>query len=273
MAITVKFMKMHALGNDFVIIDSITQNVRLSEAQVREIANRNTGVGCDQILLIEPPHVSEIDFFCRIYNADGHEVFQCGNGLRCVGRFIKEMGLSTQKTISVATEKNVNHIEILDHPQVRVNLGVPNYAEQNPVSLSFLDQNKHAHLVDLGNPHCIFFMSQLDSSLLKSWGEALQNHPKFPNGVNVSLVECLAKNHIKAITYERGAGETMACGSAACAAVVAGISSRQLGAEVRVDMPGGHLQVSWPDKTKGILLSGSTNCVFLGQLALNHFSS
>lgn len=273
MAITVKFMKMHAHGNDFVIIDSVTQNVRLSEHQVSKIADRHIGVGCDQILLIEPPHVSEVDFFCRIYNADGSEVFQCGNGLRCVGRFIKETGLSNQKTISVATQKNINHIEILEHPHVRVNLGIPDRPEHNPVSLSFLDQTRQAYLVDLGNPHCVFFMSQLDRSILKSWGEALQKHPEFPNGVNVSLVECLAKNHIKVITYERGAGETMACGSAACASVVAGISNHQLGLEVRVDMPGGHLHVSWPDEAKGILLSGSTNCVFLGQLVLNHFSA
>lgn len=273
MAITVKFMKMHALGNDFVIIDSVTQNVRLSERQVREIAHRNTGVGCDQILLVEPPHVPEVDFFCRIYNADGSEVFQCGNGLRCVGRFIKEMGLSNQKMISVATQKNINHIEILEHPDVRVNLGTPHYAKQNPVALSFLDQNKPGYLVDLGNPHCIFFTSQLNRSILKLWGEALQQHPEFPDGVNVSLVECMAKNHIKVITYERGAGETLACGSAACAAMIAGFSSHQLGRDVRVDMPGGHLHVSWPDETNGIHLSGSTNCVFLGQLVLNHYSS
>lgn len=272
MAISVKFMKLHALGNDFVIIDAVTQHVRLSEEQVRHIADRHFGVGCDQLLLIEPPHSGEVDFSCRIFNADGGEVAQCGNGLRCVGRFIKEVGLSSRKTFSVTTLKNTNIIEILEHPLVRVNLGRPILNHQNPITLQFLDQSKQAHLVDMGNPHCIFFVARLDRYLLQQWGAALQTHPQFPSGVNVSLVECLAKNHIKMMTFERGVGETMACGSAASAAVVAGQLSLQLGQDVLVDLSAGSLNVAWKGENQDILLTGPTACTFFGQFVLNNFT-
>ena len=265
----VKFMKMHAHGNDFVVIDGITQNVRLSKQQVTKISDRHFGVGCDQLLILEPPHTSDFDFYCRIYNANGHEVGQCGNGMRCIGRFAKESGLIKQKTFRLATREASMQIEILEHPLVRVNLGIPLLTPNNPITVNFLDQSRSAYLINLGNPHCVFFMPHLDIPL-DQWGEALQTHELFPNGINVSVVNCLARNHIKMRVYERGVGETLACGSAACAATVSGILDEQLNSEVQVDLPGGSLTVSWPDKTSGTLLTGPAICVFQGQFMLSH---
>lgn len=277
----IKFLKMHGLGNNFVVLDRITQYFPLSSTLVKKISHRNLGVGCDQVLLIDPPTHPEHDFNYRIFNNNGNEVEQCGNGARCLGRYIHDMGLSEKKQLTVGSLGGTLQINISSPQNIVANLGHPTFAPhakffktnnlkttgQGRYTLNIQKQPKDVYLLSLGNPHCIISVPSLKEINVSAIGASLQKNACFPQGINVSFVELLARNHIKIKVYERGAGETQACGTAAAASVIAGIQQNELNESVQVDMPGGSLSVEWSPK-RGVSIGGPTSSVFEGYFAI-----
>tara|TARA_R110002110_G_scaffold65206_4_gene180023 strand:+ start:107879 stop:108745 length:867 start_codon:yes stop_codon:yes gene_type:complete len=279
----INFVKMHGLGNDFVVLDRITQFFPINRSLIKKIGDRNLGIGCDQILIVDPPTHPEHDFNYRIFNANGKEVEQCGNGARCFGRYIYEKGLSEKNILTVGCLSGTIQIDISTPNHITANIGQP----QSPVKnkdfkihklkeisagryrIAIQKTHKEVQLISLGNPHCVLSVPSLKETNVASIGRTLQNHPCFPQGINVSFVELLARNHIKVKVYERGAGETQACGSAAAASVIAGIQQKELNHSVQVDMPGGSLSVEWPDGNVGVSISGPTSSVFEGRFLLS----
>lgn len=270
---------MHGLGNDFVILEAVTQLLMLDKKLAKRIADRHFGIGCDQILLIEPPRHPQEDFFYRVFNADGQEVSQCGNGARCVGRFLLEKGLSQKNSLSLGTHQGPVHLSLKSSGEVTVFLPKPIFDPgQIPISdqaktlkndrihyeIPFGHDLKVATVLSLGNPHCVFSLSNIQDIDLQEVALEIEKSKLFPEGVNISIMQILAKNHIKLRVFERGAGETLACGSGACAAVIAGIQDKLLSHEVKVDMAGGAAFVHWPDENSPVALSGDTQCVFDG---------
>ncbi len=278
----IHFTKMHGLGNDFVVLDCITQYVKITPTLVRKIADRNFGIGCDQVLLVEPPASATLDFNYRIFNADGKEVSQCGNGARCFGRYVFERGLTGKKQLHIGTNAGSFKINISDLSCIEVDLGEPIFSpkiiplnikavskiqKQGCYKIHLLGNNREVVILSMGNPHCVISVPATSEAAVMEVGKALQKHPAFPKGVNVSFMQVLAKNHIKCRVYERGVGETLACGSAACASVVAGIIHGELNKEVKVDMPGGALTVRW-EHAGSVYLSGPAIGVFHGQFSV-----
>jgi len=276
----IHFTKMHGLGNDFVIIDTIKQNFKPDLKLIRNIANRNFGIGCDQVLIIESPLEPTYDFNYRIFNADGIEVAQCGNGARCVGRYVHDQGLTEKTLLTMGTQTGKLTIDISDLAYIQVDMGVPQYHpkaiplnikyatklhDQGRYKVDILGLLREVTILSLGNPHCVITVPAISEIPLEEVGKMLQNHPAFPKGVNVSFMQVLARNHIKCRVYERGTGETLACGSAACAAVITGILQEELNPIVQVDMNGGRLTVKWADVTGSVLLSGPAVSVFHGE--------
>lgn len=279
----IHFTKMHGLGNDFVVIDNITQPLKIDSNIIRKIADRNFGVGCDQVLIVDPPYSANLDFNYRIFNADGKEVSQCGNGARCFGRYVYEHGLTDKKVLNIGTNQGQLRIDISDLSLIQVDLGEPVFSpKQIPVNLkaitkldkqgsykiSLLGNQREVCILSMGNPHCVITVPATSEAAVIEVGKALQKHHAFPRGVNVSFMQVLARNHIKCRVYERGAGETLACGSAACAAVVSGILNGELNKEVKVDMKGGALTVQWVEGN-GVMLSGPAISVFNGEFLLS----
>jgi len=278
----IPFTKMHGLGNDFVVLDNIRQSLKMDTQLAKKIADRHLGIGCDQVLVVEPPSSPDVDFDYRIFNADGNEVMQCGNGARCLARYIHDHGLTDKKTILLATQSTKMSVSLEDLLSIEVNMGIPrfepnaipfqsNTAEplgpQGRYRIQLSNQSKDITVMSLGNPHCTLTVPSLNEVAINELGAALQQHPAFVDGVNVSFLQVLAKNHAKCRVFERGVGETQACGSAACAAVMAGIIQNELNHEVQVDMLGGSLTVRWIPE-QGLLLSGATASVFHGDFAL-----
>lgn len=268
------FTKMHALGNDFVVINTIRYPISITATLMRHIANRHYGIGCDQILLITPTDNPKADFGYRIFNADGSEVYQCGNGARCVGLFIQNEKLANKKIISLETKNSVMRVECLLDNQIQVDIAIPNF---NPASLPFITTEKNApyHLslqkqtiefdiVSVGNPHCIIFVDDIDMEKLIDIGKQLNHHTAFPEGVNVSFVKVQSPDTIKLSVYERGTGITQACGSGACAAVAVGQAHGYLHQEVKVQQSGGFLQVIRQSPDAMMQLCGTANFVFNG---------
>ena len=275
----IRFAKMHGLGNDFVVIDAVRQNVLLDKKLARKIAHRHLGIGCDQILLVEPPTKPDDDFFYRIFNSNGEEVAQCGNGARCLGRFIHDDGLSQKKELTIGYAKGRMKVIVESH-QVTALLGPPSF-EPKAIPIKALRQKqghryaikvnqqmKEVSALTLGNPHCVIDVPSAREAKVAEIGKSLQNKNLFPQGVNVGFMQILARNHIQLRVYERGVGETFACGTGACAAVISGILNGALGQEVKVDMRGGHVFVSWPDQKGPVYLSGETTRVFNGIMVL-----
>lgn len=280
----IHFTKMHGLGNDFIIVDNITQNIKIDPPLAKRLADRHFGIGCDQILLIEPPHEPNLDFSYRIFNADGKEVMQCGNGARCFGRYVYEMGLTDKTVIQVGTLAGKIIINVSDLSNIQVNMGRPHFlpttiplntkevaqlSDKGRYKIRLLGNDRDVTILSMGNPHCIISVPATTEAAVAEVGLALQEHPAFPQGVNVTFLQVLARNHVKCRVFERGVGETFACGSAACAAVVAGVLQEELNREVKVDMGGGALTVRW-DLDDFVLLSGPTRTVFKGTFALSH---
>lgn len=278
------FTKMHGLGNDFVLLDTISQNLKIDPLLIRRIADRHYGIGCDQVLIVEAPYEPDLDFNYRIFNADGKEVEQCGNGARCFGRYVYDQGLTDKKNLLIGTLAGRISIDLSDIDNIEVNMGAPIF---NPKLIPFnakvalplpvlgrfrIQLNKverEVTVLSMGNPHCVINVHTIKEAPLEEIGNLLQNHPAFPKGVNVSFIEVLARNHIKCRTFERGVGETFACGSAACAGVVCGILQKELNAEVKVDMTGGSLTVKWDgEETGAVFLSGPAKSVFQGEFCL-----
>jgi len=273
-----RFSKMHGLGNDFVVFDGISQEVRLSPEQIRHIAHRRFGIGCDQVLLVESTAMPEADFRYRIFNADGTEVEQCGNGARCFARFVIEEGLTDKRSIPVETSAGLITLEALDDGQVTVDMGVPRLepdeipfqADHRAVEydLDVRGQTFQVAAVSMGNPHAVLRVPDVQAAPVKELGATIERHPRFPNRVNVGFMKVVDSGHIQLRVFERGAGETMACGTGACAAVVAGRMQGLLDDTVEVSLPGGQLVIKWPERESPVMMTGPATQVFKGEIEL-----
>jgi len=273
---TVEFTKMHGLGNDFVMIDAINQNVVLDETQLRAIADRRFGVGCDQILFVEPPRHRDTEFHYRIFNADGSEVEQCGNGARCFARFVVDKGLTQNTEISVGTASGNIRLYLEEDGQVRVNMGPP-YLRPQEIPFEAGEQAMSYPLqvdgetleigaVSMGNPHAVLQVDDTASAEVERLGPLIERHARFPRRTNVGFMAIRAPNNIDLRVFERGAGETLACGTGACAAVVYGQVRGLLEEQVRVNLPGGTLVVSWPGNGQPVWMTGPATQVFDGRI-------
>jgi diaminopimelate epimerase len=275
---TLEFSKMHGLGNDFVVIDAINQNVALSPEQVRGLADRHRGIGFDQLLLVERPGAPQADFRYRIFNADGGEVAQCGNGARCFMRFIHDQGLSEKRELLVETASGPLRLVREDDDQVTVNMGEPRLepreipfeapARAATYSLEIAGERLEVAAVSMGNPHAVTLVRDVDTAPVERLGPAIERHPRFPQGVNAGFMQIIDFEHIRLRVFERGAGETLACGSGACAAVVAGRLWDRLAARVKVALRGGDLVVSWAGRGYPVYLTGPATHVFRGRIDL-----
>ncbi len=273
-----QFTKMHGLGNDFVVIDAINQSVNLDTHQLRLLADRRHGVGCDQILLVEASDRPDSAFRYRIFNADGGEVEQCGNGARCFARFVREKGLTDADRIPVHTRSGLLELIVQANDQVTVNMGVPvlepaDIPFEAPVrapqyALSVEGETLEIGAVSLGNPHAVMEVPHIDTAHVAQLGPLIESHPRFPNRVNAGFMEIVDRSHIRLRVYERGAGETLACGSGACAAVVAGRLWNELDERVEVELRGGNLVVSWAGENQPVLMTGPATFVFEGTITL-----
>ncbi|HIO91853.1 MAG TPA: diaminopimelate epimerase [Leucothrix mucor] len=272
------FTKMHGLGNDFVVIDAINQEVDLSAEQARFISDRHFGIGCDQILLVELADENDIDFRYRIYNADGSEVEQCGNGARCFATFVREQGLTDQKTISVITMSGKIILQVEDDGQVTVNMGapillpesIPFVAEQqkNQYDINLSGKSVTIGAVSMGNPHAVVIVNDIKTAPLEILGPLIQQDGVFPNQANIGFMQVINRKHISLRVYERGAGETLACGTGACAAVVAGCLQGLLDDRVIVSLAGGDLSIFWAGGKAPVMMTGPTATLFTGSMTL-----
>lgn len=278
---TLKFSKMHGLGNDFMVIDGTRQTFRPDAAQIQAWADRHTGIGFDQLLLVEKTDTPDVDFRYRIFNADGGEVEQCGNGARCFVKFVSEHGLTDKRTIRVETARGIIEPSLNDNGLITVNMGQPQFAPQDvPFVLrsgeqagekSYIVVNEldsaQMSLLSMGNPHAVMLVEDTASAPVAEWGAALQNHPRFPARVNVGFMQIVDAHHIRLRVFERGSGETQACGTGACAAVVSGVRWGLLaaGEDVRVSLPGGDLYIRWSEG-EPVWMTGPAVTVFEGEL-------
>ena len=273
-----RFTKMHGLGNDFVVFDAINQTVNLTPAQLRHITDRHFGIGCDQILLVEKPTREDTDFRYRIFNADGSEVSQCGNGARCFARFVREHGLTDKTALRVETRDGIIEPRVLDNDEVIVNMGAPRFAPAeipfvaDATSLNYgLQVGEHLIQIaalSMGNPHAVLRVNDLDTAPVPTLGAAIGAHSRFPEGVNVGFMQISNLHEIRLRVFERGAGETLACGSGACAAAVAGISNGWLYTPVTVHTRGGDLTIEWAGEQQPVMMRGPATTVFEGELEL-----
>lgn len=274
-----KFTKMHGLGNDFMVIDGISQHFDPAAAPIAEWADRHRGIGFDQLLLVEVPPLPEAEFGYRIFNADGSEVEQCGNGARCFARFVHEKGLSRNRRIKVATAKGLIVLNLQENGLVAVDMGEPRLAaadipfapapgEADDALWSEIDLDGASacfSCVNMGNPHAVLVVDDVHHAPVAEWGARLERHPQFPERVNVGFMQVLDTHHIRLRVFERGTGETQACGTGACAAAVAGIRAGLLARQgsVCVSLPGGDLQIEWAADNH-VLMSGPAATVFEG---------
>lgn len=273
-----KFTKMHGAGNDFVVVDLVTQRAKLRPRDIRALADRHFGVGCDQVLLVEPPDRPDVDFRYRIFNADGGEVEQCGNGARCFARFVREKQLTAKSVINVSTSAGVIELRVRDRQQVQVDMGAPEFepakipfeaavrADSYPLEVD--GSRLEIGAVSMGNPHAVLRVDDVDTAEVGRLGPAIENHPDFPRRVNVGFMQVLDPRSIRLRVHERGAGETLACGTGACAAVVHGIQRGWLQSPVTVQLPGGKLEIDWAGEGHTVLMTGPTAVVFEGSIRL-----
>ena len=273
-----KFTKMQGLGNDFVVIDSYTSPVNLTAEQIRRIADRRFGIGCDQLLLVEKPTQSMADFRYRIFNADGGEVEQCGNGARCFARFVFDKGLTAKTKICVETAGGIIYPELEDGGLVTVDMGSPKFEPNqipfvaDEVALSYpllvSDHIVQISVVSMGNPHAVQVVDDLDRAPVGNDGALIEMHPRFPQRVNAGFMQIMDAHHIRLRVFERGAGETLACGTGACAAAVAGIRLGQLQSPVQVDMRGGSLSIAWAGGDAAVMMTGPAVAVYDGNISI-----
>ena len=272
----INFTKMHGLGNDFVVIDAINQQINLTPEQIRRLSDRHFGIGFDQLLLVEKALSSDADFNYRIFNADGGEVSQCGNGARCFARFVRDKKLTDKDEIRVNTALNQLLLRFDADNMITVNMGVPRHApaeiplmaeaESRFYTVRIKDNEKAFGAVSMGNPHAVIQVTDIKTAPVEEVGKALENHAFFPERVNVGFMQVIDRQHIKLRVYERGAAETLACGSGACAAVVIGIEQHLLDHTVNVSLPGGQLTINWPGRGHPVLMTGPAISVFEGQI-------
>ena len=273
-----KFTKMHGAGNDFVVIDGVRQQIRLEPEQLRLLADRHFGVGCDQILLVEKSQSKEADFRYRIFNADGGEVEQCGNGARCFVRFVHDQKLTGKREIVVETHSGLIVPRLEEDGRVTVNMGAPVFAaaripftngtEQVSEALDVADVTLHISALSMGNPHAVQVVDDVESANVATLGPLIEQHPRFPKRVNAGFMQIVDEHSIKLRVYERGAGETLACGTGACAAVVAGIRRGLLQSPVNVATRGGTLRIVWEGDAQPVLMTGPAISVFDGEITI-----
>ena len=276
------FTKMHGLGNDFVVIDAISQDIALSAEQVRLISDRHFGVGCDQLLLVERPQLEGAEFRYRIFNADGGEVQQCGNGARCFARFVHDQGMTRNSTIPVETAAGMIHLTLEADGQVTVDMGVPSFEPESlpfePDELDKDDTEYHRLMVNgekyaigavsMGNPHAVLLVDSVDEAPVATLGAAIENHERFPERVNVGFMEIMDRSRIRLRVFERGVGETLACGTGACAAVAVGIHNSLLDHTVQVELRGGNLTIRWQGDGNPLFMTGPAQTVYKGNMTL-----
>lgn len=273
-----RFTKMHGQGNDFVVLDGIRQEIAITPGRARRIADRHRGIGCDQVLLVERPRDPANDFRYRIFNADGGEVGQCGNGARCFARFVLDEGLTDKREIRVETASGVIAPRIEDSGQVTVDMGAPRFAPREVPFLAAEAREVHslevggqaiqASVLSMGNPHAVQFVEDAERAPVTSQGPLLENHPAFPQRVNAGYAQVVSRGHLRLRVWERGAGETLACGTGACAAVVAGIRRGLLDGDVRVTTRGGDLRIRWPGGNAPVMMTGDAVRVFDGEIEI-----
>ncbi|WP_168416162.1 diaminopimelate epimerase [Erwinia amylovora] len=273
-----QFSKMHGLGNDFMVVDAVTQNVYFSPELIRRLADRHLGIGFDQLLIVEPPYDPELDFHYRIFNADGSEVAQCGNGARCFARFVRLKGLTNKSEIRVSTQSGRMILSVTQDELVCVNMGEPGFEPQqipfrankaeNIYLMRAVEQTVMCGVVSMGNPHCVIQVDNVKTAAVETLGPVLESHERFPERVNVGFMEVMHREHIRLRVYERGAGETQACGSGACAAVAVGIQQGLLAEKVRVDLPGGSLNIAWKGPGHPLFITGPATHVYDGFIHL-----
>ncbi|MGX5172417.1 diaminopimelate epimerase [Aliikangiella sp. IMCC44653] len=272
------FAKMHGLGNDFMVVDGVSQQVYFTEGQIRKLADRNRGVGFDQLLLIEPPQQPDVDFHYRIFNADGTEVEQCGNGARCLARFVRSVGLTWKHKIRVSTMKGIMNLQIMRNGLVTAEMGVPELLPEK-IPLRYAQQELTYHVnvegvsyqfgaVSMGNPHCVIAVNNVDSINVNQIGMALTQHSIFPEGANIGFMQKTAEDEIKLRVYERGVGETQACGTGACASAVVGQLQLEMKQKIRVFLPGGHLHIDWAGEGEVLKMMGPAELVYQGFIEL-----
>ncbi len=272
-----KFTKMHGLGNDFILIDCVNQSVNLSLEQLRYLANRRLGVGCDQILLVEKTE-SDVDFRYRIFNSDGSEVEQCGNGARCLVRYVYDKGMTQKKEISVETLSGIIFPKLEINGEVTVNMGIPKF---EPKEIPFVaDKRMLTYLLDvnekqiefsilsMGNPHAVQIVEDINHAPILVEGSLIESHSRFPKHVNAGYMQIVSREHINLRVYERGAGEALSCGTGACAAVIAGITRGLLDSKVSVSTTGGNLNICWKGGNNPVWMTGPAISVFDGEIEL-----
>jgi len=273
-----KFTKMHGLGNDFVVLDVVSRPLSLTPVQVRRIADRHFGVGCDQLLLVEPPRQPDTDFYYRIFNADGCEVEQCGNGARCFVRYVLEHGLAKKRELRLGTRAGVIVPRLEDDGRVTVDMGVPEFepsripfeapARASSYALEVDGRRIEICALSIGNPHAVQFVADIERAPVATEGQLIERHARFPQRVNAGYLQVVSRRRILLRVHERGAGETLACGTGACAAVVAGILRGLLDHEVTVTARGGDLGISWAGEGKPVMMTGPAVTVFEGEMEL-----
>ncbi|MDP5057382.1 MAG: diaminopimelate epimerase [Marinomonas hwangdonensis] len=273
-----KFTKMHGLGNDFVVVDAVSRKVFFNKPQIERLSDRHTGIGFDQLLVVEPPTHPDMDFRYRIYNSDGSEVEHCGNGARCFAKFVIDRGLTIKRIINVETKRGVIQLRVQDDGLVAVDMGTPSFEPKDlpftaePTSglydLDVADETYAMTPVSVGNPHAVIKVDALLDEQIARVGALIECHERFPNKVNVGFMQVLNEAEINLRVYERGVGETQACGTGACAAVVAGIRHGWLSNEVTAHLRGGDLRIEWQGEGSPIIMTGSAEKVFEGQIYL-----
>jgi diaminopimelate epimerase len=274
----VRFTKMHGLGNDFVVLDAVRNSFLPTPAQARFLADRHFGIGCDQILVVEKPSRDGIDFGYRIFNADGGEVEQCGNGARCFVRYVSDHGLSDKRELRVETRSGIIAPRLEANGEVTVNMGVPAFAPADipfesdsdalVQALQVGDRRVDISVVSIGNPHAVQVVGDVDTAPVATEGPLIERHPRFAARVNAGYMQIVDRHAIRLRVYERGAGETLACGSGACAAVVVGIRRKLLDSPVRVTTHGGDLSIAWTGPGQPVMMTGPATTVFSGEIEI-----
>ncbi len=275
---SIKFTKMHGAGNDFVMLDGISQRLKLRPDDIRRVADRRRGVGCDQVLVVEAPGRPDADFRYRIFNSDGSESGQCGNGARCFARFVRHRQLTSLREMVVETTAGVMTLRLCDGDEVEVEMGVPSFdpaeiplraeTEQHEYELIAADETLRVGALAIGNPHAVVRVDGVNDGSLERLGAALESHELFPERVNAGFAEVVARDRLRLRVYERGVGETLACGSGACAAVIHGRRMDWLDERVTVELPGGKLAIRWAGGQSPVFLRGPTSISFEGNLRL-----
>ena len=273
-----RFTKMHGLGNDFMVLDLVSQHAHIQPKHAKQWGDRNTGIGFDQLLIVEAPNNPEVDFRYRIFNADGSEVEQCGNGARCFARFVLDKRLTAKKRIRVETKGGIIELDVQNDGQVCVDMGPPRFipaeipfiAEQQALSYSLEVDGRDYSIaaLSMGNPHAVLRVDDVQTAPVHELGPKIENHPRFPQRVNAGFLQVIDRHRANLRVWERGAGETQACGTGACAAAVAAISQGWMDSPVTLDLPGGRLNIEWAGPGKPVLMTGPAVRVYEGQVRL-----